>query len=101
MYFVRDTEYVAVTRKRSLSYYIKNEDSPLKTKNVEVEEKKRGGGREGEREKERGRNVMRSMGLPTEFTLRCILRRCGSHAANISRGWTGRVEGVDIQQRRM
>lgn len=46
-----------MTRKRSLSCYIRNEDSPLKTKNGEknaVEKKEEEGG-EGERKREGGR----------------------------------------------
>lgn len=80
-----------MTRKRSLSCYIRNEDSSLKTKNGEKNgvEKDEGEGRKKRGRKRRDRNVVRSMGLPTGFTLRCIPRRCGPHAANISVGSEG------------
>lgn len=75
---------VAATRKRSLSCYIRNERTLLKTKNG----KKRERGKR-ERRRERERDVVRSTGFPTEFTLRCIPRRCGPHAANASVGGQG------------
>lgn len=51
MISIRDIEYssVAAIRKRSLSCYIRNEDSPLKTKTGEKKERE---GKKGERERE-------------------------------------------------
>lgn len=74
---------VAATRKRSLSCYIRNEDSPLKTKNGETEKKEWG------EEKREGEKERRKTSCARWDSLRGLLcgaspRRCGPHATNIS-----------------